>query len=159
MEEQLQSYTIPRGYSVHTHRERTIPAAEVRRLYGLEGWWPKRSDAEIAAVLSGAPAVGAWHGDRLVGFARSVVDTHLRAYIEDVVVHPEHRRSGLATAVLARLIGELRESHLVSLFSSAELTALYERLGFRATRQVVMHRDSDQAAVGRDSMPHPRTSE
>ena len=103
--------------------------------------------------------MGVWYEDEFVGFARAVVDTHLRAYIEDVVVHPKHRRSGVATAVLGRLIGELRESHLVSLFSSAELTAFYERLGFRATRQVVMHRDSDQAVDDLSSTAPCSTSE
>ena len=87
---------MPAGYSVSTHRERTIPPTQVKRLYGLEGWWPKR------------------------------------------------RHHGVATGVLARLIDELRDVHLVSLFSSAELTPIYERLGFRATRQVVMHRHREQ---------------
>ena len=95
--------------------------------------------AEIDAVLAASPAVGAWHAGKLVGFARAVIDTNLRAYLEDVVVDRAHRRRGVATAILERLLSELGTTHLVSLFSSAELAPFYRRLGFRPTRQVVMH--------------------
>ena len=85
------------------------------------------------------PAVGAWHAGELVGFARAVIDTNLRAYIEDVVVDRTHRRRGVATAILERLLSELSATHLVSLFGSVELVPFYRRLGFRPTRQTVMH--------------------
>ncbi len=127
------------NYAVAAHHERAIPAVEVRRLYDGEGWWPSRSVAEIDAVLAASPAVGAWHAGKLVGFARAVIDTHLRAYVEDVVVDRAHRRQGVATQMLERLLIELGATHLVSLFSSAELAPLYRQLGFRPTRQVVMH--------------------
>ena len=45
----------------------------------------------------------------------------------------------MATEMLARLLTELSATHLVSLFSSTELVPFYRRLGFRPTRQVVMH--------------------
>ena len=94
-------------YAVVGHHERAIPAVAVRRLYDGEGWWPSRSVAEIDAVLSASPAVGAWHAGELVGFARSVIDTNLRAYLEDVVVDRAHRRRGVATAILELLLSEL----------------------------------------------------
>ena len=55
----------------------------------------------------------------LVG-ARAVIDTHLRAYIEDVVVDRAHRRRGVATEMLERLLVELGATHLVSLFISCD---------------------------------------
>ena len=94
-----------------------MPAVAVRRLYDGEGWWPSRSVAEINAVLAASPAVGAWHAGELVGFARAVIDTNLRAYLEDVVVDRAHRRRGVATAILERLLSELGATHLVSLFT------------------------------------------
>ena len=137
------------NYAVAAHHERAIPAGAVRRLYDGEGWWPSRSVAEIDAVLAASPAVGAWHAGELVGFARAVIDTHLRAYLEDVVVDRAHRRHGVATEMLERLLIELGATHLVSLFSSAELAPLYRRIGFRPTRQVVMHlRTREPASTG-----------
>ncbi|MDE0446334.1 MAG: GNAT family N-acetyltransferase [Spirochaetaceae bacterium] len=100
-------------YTVAAHRERGKPAPAVRQLHHGEGWWPLRSIAQIDAFLAGSPAVGAWHRGELVGFARAVIDTHLRAYIEDAVVDRAHRRRGVTTKMPDRLMVELGSTHLV----------------------------------------------
>ena len=64
---------------------REIPAEGVLRLYAAVGWWPERTAGQVSAVLRASPAVGAWHGQDLVGFARAVTDGILRAYVEDVI--------------------------------------------------------------------------
>jgi GNAT superfamily N-acetyltransferase len=93
-------------------------------------------------VLGGSPAVGAWHGGQLVGFARAVTDGVLRAYVEDVLVSPSRRGSGIGRAVLERLIQELAAIPVVTLFCSPDLVRYYEASSFVATSQVVMHRNS-----------------
>jgi len=126
--------------SVIPHRERPVPPDRLRRLYDHLGWWPERSEAAIAAMLSGTIAVGAWHEDELVGFARAVTDGLFRAYLEDVAVHADHRRQGIGSRLVARLLRELGDVDLTSLFCQPDLVAVYEPLGFRPTRQVVLHR-------------------
>ena len=75
-----------------------------------------------------------------MGFACAVTDGRLRAYIEDVAVHPDHRRAGIATALLDRLLAALGPIETVSLFREPDLVAMYERHGFRTRRsQAVMH--------------------
>ncbi len=123
-----------------THRSRPVPADRLRRLYDHVGWWPERSAAEIAAVLDGAVAVGAWHGEDLVGFARLVTDGRFRAYVEDVAVHESCRRRGLGTAIVRELLAAAADIDLTTLFCEPGLVPLYEGLGFRATSQVVLHR-------------------
>jgi hypothetical protein len=54
--------------------DREVPAEGVLKLYWAEGWWPERTAEQVRAVLRAAPAVGAWHGQELIGFARSVTD-------------------------------------------------------------------------------------
>lgn len=76
----------------------------------------------------------------MVGFARAVTDGTLRAYVEDMIVLPQLRGSGLGHRLLARLIEELGENIRVTLFCQPDLVPFYEGSGFRATRQVVMHR-------------------
>ena len=128
-------------YEIRFHDERPIGAAAVVALNLAVGWWPERSDDRVAASLTPL-AVGAWAGDQLVGFARAVSDGFFRAYVEDVMVHPDHRRRGVAAAMLERLLERLADIDVVSLFCADELTSVYARSGFKATRQIVLHRSS-----------------
>ena len=132
------------GVAICLHRERAIPARLVRQLYDDAGWWPRRGEEEIAAILDAGPAVGAWDGDRLVGVARAVSDGIFRAFVEDVVVAREYQRSGLGGRVLSRLLVELAGIETVSLFCDPALAAFYERGGFSRTGQLVMHRRGDR---------------
>jgi len=127
-------------YSVCTQQKRSIPAAAIRALYDETDWWPERSLTDIEVVVAGGPAVGAWLGSRLVGFARAVTDRRFRAYVEDVVVSPHHRGNGLATLLTDALLEELRKVDVVSLFCENALVPLYRRSGFGATDQRVLHR-------------------
>lgn len=128
--------------AVACHHERPIDPAALRHLYDTAGWWPERAAPAIAAMLEDDLAVGAWDGDRLVGFARAVSDRRFRAYIEDVVVHPEYRRAGIGGRLLDALVDGLAHIDTVSLFCAPELVPFYERQGFRASRsQVVLHRE------------------
>jgi ribosomal protein S18 acetylase RimI-like enzyme len=126
---------------VQLQEARPIPPASVRALYDAVAWWPGRTEVDIAAVLARDPAVGAWDGSRLVGFARLVSDGRLRAYVEDVVVHPDYRRKGIGRSLVCRLVASTG-ARTISLFAEDGLVDLYGSLGFVARRsQVVMHLD------------------
>jgi GNAT superfamily N-acetyltransferase len=123
------------------HHERPIDPQAVRALYTSVGWWPLRTQEELALVLKDALAVGAWEGDHLVGFARVVSDQHFRAFIEDVVVQPGHQRRGLGRLLLAKVLDALAQIETVTLFCQQSLVPFYEEHGFRAfPSQMVMHR-------------------
>ena len=91
-------------------------------------------------MLRASPAVGAWHGQDLIGFARAVTDGILRAYVEDVVVSSDWRGIGVGHALLAGLMEQLGPVPVVTLFCSPDLVSYYEAGSFRRSRQVVMHR-------------------
>lgn len=121
--------------------DRPIPAEAVRSLYDAVGWWPDRQVDDLAAVLNGGLAVGAWDGDRLIGFARIVSDGKFRAFIEDVCVHPDHRRTGTGTQLLDVLLQAIAHIETITLFCAPELVPFYEAHNFRAKRsQIVLHR-------------------
>jgi len=65
---------------------------------------------QVSSVLGHSPAVGAWDGWDLVGFALAVSDGILRAYVEDVVVSPYWCRRGIGRALLAALLGDWARS-------------------------------------------------
>jgi GNAT superfamily N-acetyltransferase len=131
---------IPGVAAVVPHGQREIPADGVLALYRMADWWPERTAEQVRAVLRSAPAVGAWHGQDLVGFARAVTDGILRAYVEDVVVSPDWRGRGVGHALLTGLMEQLEPIPVVTLFCSPDLVRYYEASSFRSTRQVVMHR-------------------
>ena len=125
---------------VQLSSDRAIPADDVLILYANADSWPDRTPDEVEQATSRGPAVGAWQGEQLIGFARSVTDGCLRAYIEDVVVHPAYRRIGVGNALVERLLEALSDVDLVSLFCDEDLVSMYERSGFTRAGQVVMHR-------------------
>jgi len=129
---------------IKTHRERTIPPRSVRELYEHVGWSRAANEEELREVLEAGPAVGAWDGERLVGFVRTLSDGHLAAYVEDVMVHQDYRRSGVGDRIMSRLLREIKRSANVSLFCERPVARFYERNGFRATSYVLMQRSVEE---------------
>jgi GNAT superfamily N-acetyltransferase len=109
-------------------------------LYQEQRWWPNRTSEQMAAALNHGPAVGAWHGDQLVGFVRAVTDGVLRAYLEDVLVAESHRSVGTGRALVATILDLLQPIPVVTLFCETDLVGYYEAAGFHPTKQVVLHR-------------------
>ncbi len=127
--------------AIESHAVRPIDPLAVHQLYACVAWWPDRQAPDIAHVLAHDVAVGAWDGDRLVGFTRAVSDQRFRAYIEDVVVHPDYRRFGVGRSLVATVVAALGHIETISLFCDPDLVPFYEHHGFKASRsQVVLHR-------------------
>jgi GNAT superfamily N-acetyltransferase len=129
---------------IKTHRERPILPKGVRELYEHVGWSRPANEEELGQVLEAGPAVGAWDGQRLVGFVRALSDGHLAAYVEDVMVHQDYRRGGVGDLIMSRLLGEIKQSANVSLFCERPVARFYERNGFRATSYVLMQRSVEE---------------
>jgi hypothetical protein len=81
---------------IRIHHERPIPASAVRDLYYHVGRVELAREEDITDALKSGLAVGAWDGDRLVGFARSLSDGHFNAYVEDFMVYEGYRSQGEA---------------------------------------------------------------
>jgi predicted GNAT family N-acyltransferase len=117
--------------------DRPIPPVALQALYRQTGWAANRSVEDIERMLAGTiVALGAWQGDRLVGFARAVTDDRFRAYIEDVVIAEEFRGHGLGAEMMAVLMERLAHVEEVILSCEDHLIPFYERFGFgRVTHQ------------------------
>jgi GNAT superfamily N-acetyltransferase len=125
---------------IRTDRERPIPPCAVRRLYDHVGWTRPASEEALAEVLKAGPAVGAWDGDKLVGFVRALSDGYLVAYVEDVMVHEEYQRSGVGKKLMTRLLEEIGGVAKVNLFCEGPVVKFYEGSGFDLTSYVLMQR-------------------
>lgn len=124
-----------------TYEERTILASDVIKLYHHAGWWEEREEEDIEKMLKQDVSVGVWNNQSLVGFARAVSDGIFRAYIEDVVVHCSYQKEGIGKKLVARLVEELSNIDVISLFCEEEYIPFYERNAFRKSKsQFVMHK-------------------
>lgn len=108
-------------------------ASEVQALYELVGWnrTRQRTVARTEEALRRSEFVACVRADgRLVGFGRLVADGY-GALILDVMTHPEHRRQGIATAVLESIVSRARGRFFgITLVDGSGFPDLYRRLGF-----------------------------
>lgn len=90
---------------------------------------------------------GAFHGTDLaahMGLVEGVIDGRAMARFQDVETHPDHRRRGLSTALLAKVGGAARAPTLVILARpDSDAGRIYRRAGFEhVERYVVVERPS-----------------
>lgn len=105
-------------------RARPLDAPALKALLGTEG----------SSVYAAFDEFGTLAG--LAALCFTLSPTGLKAWVEDVVVTPQARGRGYATALLERLIGKARErgAKSVNLTSRPERTTankLYRKMGFR----------------------------
>ena len=124
---------LPKLLALYAHLHQAddpLPAQEQ-----VEALWGRilRDDSHVY--------LGGFRGETLISACNAVVVPNLTrgtrpyAVIENVVTHADHRRTGVGTKVMRRLIDECiaRGCYKVMLMSSAErasVHAFYESLGF-----------------------------
>ncbi|WP_449280791.1 GNAT family N-acetyltransferase [Leucobacter sp.] len=125
--------------------DRVATPEEHAALAAAVGWQSHFDDrvraASLEASLAGVVCVV---DGEAVGMARAVGDGLQYAYVQDVIVHPDHDGGGIATALVERLIELLRPAPgaelFVGLFASDEAVGVYESLGFTRGGAIGMHR-------------------
>src|SRR5439155_12298277 len=82
------------------------PTDAVVELYRSAGWW-RESEAgrvAVAPMIAGSFAfLVVTEGERTIGMGRAIADGASDAYIQDVVVLPEHRGRGIGGEIVSRL--------------------------------------------------------
>jgi predicted GNAT family N-acyltransferase len=125
--------------------ERPIEAEKLRDLTRQTNWAGARTLDGLEAMLAGTQiVVGAWKGDRLVGFARALTDGVYRALVDDVIVDEAERGQGVGDELVRRLLERLAEVEAVSLRCDEALVPFYTRHGFRRGRAVAMDRPRNE---------------
>jgi ribosomal protein S18 acetylase RimI-like enzyme len=115
---------------------------------------------DVERAIERGGALLAWDGDVLVGSARfEPTPDHL--YVGRVAVHPEHRRKGIATALMARMADIARELRLPAVQvgvrdSLPSNLRLYERLGFEVVAVEPHSRGPDKTIWMARRLPAPR---
>ena len=109
-----------------------INPEQLQALFQQTGWAKSRTPLEIQQMLDNSQLIlGVWEDDQLIGFARVVTDDIYRAWIEDVVVDEAHRKNGIASHIIQKLLKRLEHIENVTLDCEASLVPFYGRHGFK----------------------------
>lgn len=108
---------------------------QLHALYQGEWWCKDRSLEETRQVIAGTDFLFAAvkeSSGQLLAFARVLSDRVFKAFVFDVIVHPEHRGEGLGRLVMQSITSHpvlSRVLHL-ELYCLPERRRFYEQLGF-----------------------------
>lgn len=107
---------------------------EVLALYDSVGWTAYTDVPDtLLRALAGSHRIAVARADgNLVGLARSVSDGATLVYLQDILVHPDHHRSGYGRELVGTLLAEYAGIRQQVLITDAEpgQRAFYEALGF-----------------------------
>lgn len=112
------------------------PAGQLVELYKAGGWWEPHYDTDgLDALVAGSflfvVAVDASTG-RAIGMGRAISDGTSDAWLQDIVVLPDHRGKGIGRAIVKALLDGCVQRGLVWVGIVAEpgTRGFYEPLGF-----------------------------
>ncbi len=108
---------------------------EVLELYRAVQWTTYTNNPPVlqAALAGSSRIVVARVDGYLVGLARVISDGATIAYLQDVLVHPDHRRAGIGAALVRAALTPyetVRQKVLLTDDGAAQ-RAFYEALGYR----------------------------
>ena len=88
------------------------------------------SECMEGVVKNSNLVVSAWHGDELIGIARSVTDFHYACYLSDLAVDQKYQKSGVGKRLLVLTQEQLNEECNLILVAAPDANSYYEHLGF-----------------------------
>jgi ribosomal protein S18 acetylase RimI-like enzyme len=74
--------------------------------------------------------ISAWHGDRLVGIARSLTDFTYVAYLADLAVDADYQRQGIGKRLIEETRSRLGKECMIVLLAAPKANDYYAKLGF-----------------------------
>jgi GNAT superfamily N-acetyltransferase len=118
------------SFSIHLMTQADLPSAdELRR---LAGW--NQTSADWARLLAFEPqgCFAAMAGTKVIGSVTTTIYARELAWIGMMLVHPQHRRQGIGTALMNRALEYLSSQKVacVKLDATPAALPLYAQLGF-----------------------------
>lgn len=74
--------------------------------------------------------ISAWHGDVLIGIARSVTDFHYCCYLSDLAVHKNYQDNGIGKQLQVLTQERLGENCKLILLAAPAATDYYQHIGY-----------------------------
>ena len=110
---------------------------QIIALYRAQGWWDAGDACQkqlAARLISGSHCfVAAVEDQDLVGMGRAISDGISDAYIQDLAVRSDHRRRGIGTLIIRKLIEILHNDGIfwIGLIAEPGSEILYRHAGFK----------------------------
>ena len=120
-----------------------IDVAAVHDYLANEAYWAKGRSYEVVErlVREAQRVVGAYEGDRQVGFARAFTDGVSLVYLADVYVLPEYRGRGLGLRLLQEMVENGPYAELRWILHTRDAHGLYRKVGFGEPSERVMEKN------------------
>lgn len=121
---------------------KTWPENELVNLYKAGGWWKDSYDkSKLKDLINGSFvfAVLIDESGKTVGMGRVLSDGISDAYIQDLVVLPEHRNKGLGKELVKKLIEFCHSKGVkwIGLIAEPDQEDFYKKLGFKQMNRYV----------------------
>lgn len=88
--------------------------------------------------------VTAWHGEELIGIARSITDFHYACYLSDLAVHMKYQKNGIGKRLQVKTQEQLGPNCKLILVAAPAANAYYEHIGFTNNQRCwVLDRDKN----------------
>jgi ribosomal protein S18 acetylase RimI-like enzyme len=119
------------GYELDDDPAR-IDREEVHRYLSEESYWARGRSHEVqdALIEASQRVVGLYHDGRQIGFARTVTDGHVHAYLADVYVLEKHRGRGLGVELVRFSVPDGPFARCRWLLHTEDAQGLYTKFGF-----------------------------
>ena len=108
---------------------------QLHALYQHEWWSQDREFADVVRMLAATDLTLGLvdrQTDELIGFCRVLTDFVYHATIYDVIVHADHRKTGLGRRLIEAVLGHPRIAPVIGVWLCCldEMVPFYAKLGF-----------------------------
>lgn len=137
---------IADGVELDDDRDR-VDVEAVYRFLSEEAYWVLGRSRETIErlVRDSTRVIGAYDGERLVGFCRVMSDASNMAWLGDVYVEWDHRGRGIGTAIVEEAFDHPAHRDCFWYLSTRDAQELYRKFGFEAATERTMVRPRPQA--------------
>ena len=94
--------------------------------------WNRMENAYKNPLLTSYYHIAVYEKETLIGYIDCVSNGVTDAYIQDLMIHPAYQGRGIGTALMKRMIDDLKEKHIymISVVFEEKLKPFYEKFGF-----------------------------
>jgi GNAT superfamily N-acetyltransferase len=113
--------------------DKLVRGSEILELYQEAGWTTpagRPAGAIEESVRQATVFLTARDGAKLVGYVSALSDRVYYTHVTEIMVRQSHRRRGVGSALVRRLLEAIPGAGTVSIFAEPDAEGFYRRFGF-----------------------------